>query len=341
MMGWRSIAALTLLAVACSSVATGEIPDEADPNGDAIVNGSPATAEQFYSTVVFTDDDGTTCTGTLIAPTIVLSAAHCFTDEDTLELEATDGTTVSYGVKNIEDIRDEERVAIDSVVIRDYQDDCQGGRAPGLCRSNDIAVVLLDRAITNAPIAPILSGAETRAALKSVTPIIVSGYGLIAPADEESNGTLHIGTTLATGEISSTEFAAGRSGQPDTCQGDSGGPAYLRRDGRLYLVGVTSRGRNDANGECGKGGIYTIAGAYTDWISTASNGAYPPSPCARLRQLGDDECSGEEDDTLDPVSGGGCTAGAAPGKSEGSMPRGYGLLLASAALMIGARRRKR
>ena len=47
-----------------------------------------------------------------------------------------------------------------------------------------------------------------------------------------------------------------------TCNGDSGGPAYIEKDGIFYLFGVTSRGSE----LCNEAGIYTNALFYKGWI---------------------------------------------------------------------------
>ena len=47
-----------------------------------------------------------------------------------------------------------------------------------------------------------------------------------------------------------------------TCNGDSGGPAYIQKDGQYFLFGVTSRGSDF----CNEVGIYTNAIYYKTWI---------------------------------------------------------------------------
>lgn len=47
-----------------------------------------------------------------------------------------------------------------------------------------------------------------------------------------------------------------------TCNGDSGGPAYIKQNGNLYLFGVTSRG----SAFCNEFGVYTNALYYRSWI---------------------------------------------------------------------------
>jgi secreted trypsin-like serine protease len=50
-----------------------------------------------------------------------------------------------------------------------------------------------------------------------------------------------------------------------TCSGDSGGPAFIIRDGKLRLWGVTSRGSILCDFE----GVYTNLVEYRSWIEAA------------------------------------------------------------------------
>ncbi|XP_037885841.1 coagulation factor XI isoform X1 [Glossina fuscipes] len=54
----------------------------------------------------------------------------------------------------------------------------------------------------------------------------------------------------------------------DTCQGDSGGPLICKYQGKFYVYGIISHGLS-----CGLmnvPAIYTIAGAYKEWINSIS-----------------------------------------------------------------------
>ena len=74
------------------------------------------------------------------------------------------------------------------------------------------------------------------------------------------------------------EMAAGGN-SVDSCFGDSGGPLYLKTEVGDYLVGVTSRGYDDAIDFCGEGGIYTRADAVVDWIEEESGQEIPRATC--------------------------------------------------------------
>ena len=59
------------------------------------------------------------------------------------------------------------------------------------------------------------------------------------------------------------ELEFGEKAYKSACMGDSGGPAFVRRNNKLVLVGVTSRGSS----RCDSTGIYTDVRYFGDWIS--------------------------------------------------------------------------
>ena len=76
------------------------------------------------------------------------------------------------------------------------------------------------------------------------------------------------------------QFCAGtRNGGKDTCSGDSGGPLMMYRDGRWYLMGITSFGSQC--GDSNRPGVYTRVSYYSSFIRYAINSCLlytSPSP---------------------------------------------------------------
>lgn len=67
--------------------------------------------------------------------------------------------------------------------------------------------------------------------------------------------------------IGKTQLCAGDvNGKKDACQGDSGGPLVLPHEGRFYIVGIVSSGKDC--GTPGFPGIYTRLTSYLDWLKT-------------------------------------------------------------------------
>ncbi|CAN7986092.1 unnamed protein product [Ixodes hexagonus] len=70
--------------------------------------------------------------------------------------------------------------------------------------------------------------------------------------------------------IEKTQLCAGDAdGKKDSCQGDSGGPLVLPHEGRYYVLGVVSSGKDCATR--GFPGIYTRVTSYLDWLQRVLN----------------------------------------------------------------------
>lgn len=68
--------------------------------------------------------------------------------------------------------------------------------------------------------------------------------------------------------ITSAQLCAGDvNASMDSCQGDSGGPLLLPFQGRYYVIGVVSSGKDCATP--GFPGIYTRVSSYLDWLRNA------------------------------------------------------------------------
>src|SRR5699024_3375862 len=76
---------------------------------------------------------------------------------------------------------------------------------------------------------------------------------------------------LTEGQLCAGEMNPAAGPAQDTCRGDSGGPLIYRKDGRAWLVGITSYGGE----RCASGipGVYTRVNRYLGWIERTSGGA--------------------------------------------------------------------
>jgi V8-like Glu-specific endopeptidase len=301
-------------------------PDAVELAGreQAILNGHAADDDERWGTIgirgYFKPEKGRItgwiCTGTLVQPDLIVTAAHCLYEPSSLlpgktRLRATHMIVVA-GSSSIDRTDDDEEFAVASMIsYPGGLDEVESDDDAGLGGFQDIALIRTEKAIEQVDTMNILPEADFDASLSPGSEITISGYGRRV-VDEygvsTEDGLLYVGTATFQ-RRSATEFLAGgeEGDESDTCPGDSGGPVYMERDGETFLVGATSRGRDDFSSyDCGKGGVYTIVPAYQGWIDeTASSDALGDE--AWTPEFSVPEPDEDEEDDYEPPPGGGLT----------------------------------
>jgi secreted trypsin-like serine protease len=245
-------------AVGCG--ARGEIGAERS----SIVGGTSDTGDHSVVLLYATKSDGTNrlCTGTVISPTVVLTAAHCL-DPSTV------GKGYTYKIFLGDDINDDTQVVAANIVNvkdTDWNLDFDGSNVSA---GSDIGVVVAEAPLPLTPVA--VNRAPLTNDLIGQT-ITLIGFGTTRGGGSSAGiGKRRLATTQLA--AFSDHFVVYNDLQYNTCDGDSGGPAIMTINGQDVIVGLTSFGDHSCLGPS----YDTRVDKYTDFLDSYAPPA-PPSP---------------------------------------------------------------
>ncbi len=222
----------------------------------AIVGGGVPSAEGVGRAVVtIVGSRGNFCSGALIAPTLVLTVAHCVQPGATYKI-------VETGADQQPQLHDVRLVAIHPGF------DMQAMLAHRA--TADVALLQLAMppkgktpTTIGAPRIPILPGGR----------FTIAGVGVAVRGDGKSGGTVRVAGLVATGKPGTLQIrlvdpvAQGVRDGLGACTGDSGAPVFEDQPSGPVIVGVVSWSTGP-NGSAGCGGLtgVTPLTLYRDWI---------------------------------------------------------------------------
>jgi secreted trypsin-like serine protease len=238
-----SVTVLTLMQPAVAMVGGGSAP-------------SPVVAN---AVVTIVGSRGSSCTGTLIARDIILTAAHCIAPGATTKL--VDYKSQPPRLLDIRRTATHPQFNMQSLLAH---------RATA-----DVALLQLASPLAASP-------ATLGGALLPVTAgqrLTVVGMGVAVAGDGRSGGVARAASLVVTGRPGTLQI---RLVDPSTdnaraglgaCTGDSGAPAFLDSSGGSVIIGVVSwsTGPNNTSGCGGLTGVTPLA-LYRDWIFKTARG---------------------------------------------------------------------
>jgi secreted trypsin-like serine protease len=255
----------------------------------SIIRGDVAAIADFPSLAFIAaqtgKDEGFACTGTVIAPRVILTAGHCVEDLRLGGFTPAPDYKVATGRAN-------PRQDVTGDVLEVVATHVFPGFDPGTAKG-DAALLILATPTSAPPIA--LADATDAALYAGGAQVLLAGWGLTAPHAKSGPENLRSTSTVVLSPGSCKQrtrsFNPSYSGATEMCTtdppdranggcfGDSGGPAIAHRaDGSPVQIGIVSTGGPECSTKLPN--IFTRADRVSSWASewiAATESGGPPS----------------------------------------------------------------
>jgi hypothetical protein len=264
---------------------TGAKPFQSGPAKTRIVGGTAANTADYPGVVgiqtyfLYEDEPPvfhwyvSTCTGTVLSPTKILTAAHCSVDNLLGTTEVIAGRNVLDTTENVGHVAQ----VSNAWTHQGYNLEALYSGATDVPR-DDVTVLTLTKPLPSQYV-PVSLAAQGAADPAGGTTAKIVGYGITSGSASDSGilreGDVSVATDATCGSAAQwgSDFDPNRmmcAGAPgvDTCHGDSGGPIFTGTAGNRVQVGITDWGTENCTG---KFGVYEAlnhyAGAITQQIT--------------------------------------------------------------------------
>lgn len=240
---------LDLLVLALGALAAGcEAPQSTESTTAAPIIGgtTDSTDTSVVALYAQTKTSGALCTASVVAPTVLLTAAHCVAPS-----EIGPGATFCALPSGNLNESTAERWAVKATHFDPAFD------ASRITNGHDIAVVVLAEPVKLTPLE--VNQADIRSLVGSKVRLV--GYG-VNDGSAQTGAGIKRSVNAVVDAVDDQLLQIGGNGK-DTCQGDSGGPALTTIGGKKVIVGVTSFGQAG----CGGGGYDTRVDRYAAFLA--------------------------------------------------------------------------
>lgn len=255
----------------------------------AIYGGATANTAPNVVKVIKEYADGNrygNCSGALMAPRVVVTAAHCVTETETGLLaknvwvsppgarykdlvENGRNYLVLEGASSVAESRAiyEKYRAVSIQITSSYYS------SSDIVEDNDVAFLVLDEPLPVTTNIVIASDEETENFIDDEVVVRLYGYGQTSFQSASSSVPMTTTMNIYTRSINIKNSAYLKSVTSTACPGDSGGPVIVSTPSKLYLVGIISGGQTATVGpECSKrvdGAFYTLITLVTKYANLA------------------------------------------------------------------------
>jgi secreted trypsin-like serine protease len=287
------VAALALLISLVVVAAANATPQSRAANPKAtgsVIGGHNANISQYPSLAYIEGVQATAgyaCTGTVVAPRVILTAGHCVEDIESSSIVEPSRIGVATGVSNLTKIPQANISEVVQVLAYPNFDPTK--------LQGDAGLLILAAPVAAPPIA--MATSADAALYEPGTELTIAGWGI----DDRNTG--HAPNQLQAAQVPVEEAARCKRGTKrfypffdpsrqvcaldipsfkiTTCHGDSGGPAIATRaDGTPVEIGVTSLGDGSCNPS--SPGVFTRVDQISTWVQSWINAVELGAPAPRV-----------------------------------------------------------
>ena len=245
-----------------------------------IVDGTPESGEPGV-VVIYNQNVGAMCTGSLISDSLVLTAKHCVMSDQGYEFPVS-GFVVGIG-SNVYALTQQYWVS------RVYHTE------GNTIENRDLAVLVLSSPVLGVQPYSIVTDLQSVNLTVGQTPIVLIGFGLDQCGQQGDSGTKHRTTDTYAGWYSDNDIMTQGNGANS---GDSGGPMFTQD---MRIIAVMSRA-SAAGGQCDPG--YTIGTAIAKQLDFIQEVASQEGVCIKVSDT--ETCGNSMDDNCDGHTDEGC-----------------------------------